>query len=159
MYNHNLQPLIYLILINLLITFYHNLKGDHFLGDSGSLMLSSFIAFLIITLHNENKYDPSHINSAETILILFIVPILDMLRLFFERLIKRKSPVSADNNHLHHILSRNFSIIKSLLIYFILINIPILISIHTSISKYYIIFSIIFLYIIIIFYYKNNFKV
>lgn len=157
-YEHNLGILLYLILFNLILSFYHNIKGHHFLGDSGSLMLSSLIAFLIIMLHNKNIINPNHQNSAESILILFMVPILDMVRLFFQRILRKGSPIVPDNHHLHHLLTRNFSNSKSLLIYFLLINIPILISLNTLISKYYIIAGIIFIYILIIFYYKNKTK-
>ena len=44
-------------------------------------MLSSLIAFLIIYLY-KNINLPSHKNSAENILILFIIPVIDMVRLF-----------------------------------------------------------------------------
>ena len=90
-YFNNLDFLINIIFINLILIFIHNYMGRHFLGDSGSLMLSSFIAFLIIYLHNTNIDMPDSINSSETILIVLIIPVLDMIRLLFERLFKKKS--------------------------------------------------------------------
>tara|TARA_E500000178_G_scaffold312208_1_gene328702 strand:+ start:26 stop:1039 length:1014 start_codon:yes stop_codon:yes gene_type:complete len=154
-YGQKLEIIIYLIFANLLFSFYHNLKGYHFLGDAGSLMLSSFVAFLIIKLHNDNIWDPKHQTSSENILIIFLIPILDMIRLFFERILNKKNPVSADNNHLHHLFLKKHSIGLCLVIYFLLINVPILISLHTSIMKYSIIASVIFIYTILVFYYKT----
>ena len=58
-YKYGLESIIIIILSNLILMFIHNYKGDHFLGDAGSLMLSGFVAFLIIWLHNKNISHPS----------------------------------------------------------------------------------------------------
>jgi len=150
--------LIIIILINLILIFIFNLKSKHFLGDSGSLMLSSFVAILIIYLHNLKLDDPNHSNSAESILLLFIIPVIDMIRLIFSRLIKKLSPAEGDNNHLHHHLIKKFSISKSLSIYFLLVNIPILMSLFTSINKLFIIFFTLLFYSATVIYLKKNGK-
>ena len=157
-YENNLDIIINSILISLVLSFFHNLKGTHFLGDAGSLMLSSFIAFLLIYLHNQNLDIPSYKNNAENILILFLIPVIDMVRLFFERIIKKKSPSTADKNHLHHYLFNKFSKNKSLLIYLISVNLPIFISINSHVNKFFIITSVIVLYSVFIFYYKVSKK-
>ena len=153
-YENNLEIVTNIILINLALIFIHNYKGDHFLGDSGSLMLSSFIAFLIISLHNQNINDPGHENSAESIFILFIIPTMDMIRLFFERLLNKQNPAMGDNGHLHHYLIKKFSIKKALIIYFLSVNIPIIMSLYTSVNKISIIVSTILAYTFFILYYK-----
>lgn len=157
-YENNLDIIIYSVLISLSLSFFHNIKGNHFLGDAGSLMLSSFVAFLLIYLYNQNIGVPNNKNNAENILILFLIPVIDMVRLFFERLINKKSPSTADKNHLHHYLAQKFSENKSLIIYLISVNIPIFISINSHINKIYIIISVIFLYSAFIFYYKYSKK-
>ena len=48
-------------------------------------MFSAFIAFLTIYLHNLNIENPRFQISSETLAIIFLIPIIDMLRLFFER--------------------------------------------------------------------------
>ena len=144
--------LILIILINLILIFNYNLRNRHFLGDSGSLMLSSFVAFLIIYMHNQEILNPNHINSAETILILFTIPVLDMLRLFFARLIKKKNPGKADNNHLHHHLIKKFSLNMTLFYYFLLTNTPILLALFTRINKFIILFFTILIYSALIIY-------
>ena len=157
-FENNLYLFINTILISLILSFYHNIKGKHFLGDAGSLMLSSLIAFLIIYLYNKNINLPSHKNSAENILILFIIPVIDMVRLFFERLINKKKPSTADKNHLHHYLIEKMSNSKALLVYFTFLNFPILVSLYTNLSKVYIIVSIIIFYSLIIFLLKQTRK-
>ncbi len=153
-YDAELYFLFYPVLINLILIFIHNYRGKHFLGDSGSLMLSGFIAFFIIYLHNKNIDIPKHYNSAEMILIIFIIPVLDMIRLFFTRLMNRKNPGVGDNNHFHHYLIKRMSIFQALILYFALINIPILISLYSSLNKFIIIGITILIYFFLIFLYK-----
>ena len=157
-YENNLNIIINVILINLTLIFIHNYKGRHFLGDAGSLMLSSLIAFLIIYLHNENINDPSHKNSAENILIIFLIPVLDMVRLFFERLINKKKPSTADKNHFHHYLIDKYSTKGALIGYFLFVNIPILIALNTTLNKFYIIGVVFLIYFLFIYYYKASKK-
>ncbi len=158
-YKNNVDNIIFIIIfINLILIFIHNYKGYHFLGDAGSLMFSSFVAFLTIYLHSINDGQPNQQTSAESLTIIFLIPILDMLRLFFERLINKKNPYLGDNNHLHHYLVKKFRIKLALIIYFLLINVPIIISLYTSISKLLIILIMILIYFIFIINYKMNFK-
>ena len=86
-YYLNIKDFIYLIIfLNLSLIIIHNLKGQHFLGDAGSLMLASFIALLTIYLNNLNINIPNDKTSAESLTIIFLIPILDMLRLFFKNI-------------------------------------------------------------------------
>ena len=133
-------------------------RGDQFLGDAGSLMLSGFISFLIIWLHNKNIFHPSHGASAETIFIIFIVPVIDMLRLLFERLINKKNPAYGDNQHLHHYLVNKYKLNKALIFYFIFLNVPIIVSLYTSINKIYIISVVLIIYSSFIYHYKRHTK-
>ena len=155
-FDNSLNVLNNIILINLILIFIHNYRGDHFLGDSGSLMLSSFLGFSFIYLYNKNINLPNNQNNTEVIIILFIVPILDMVRLFFERLLNKKSPYSGDNRHLHHYLIKRFSIKKTLIIYFLTINLPIILAFYTAMNKVMIILLIILIYIFSIFFYKRS---
>ena len=154
----DLSFLFYTVIINLVLIFVHNYKGKHFLGDSGSLMLSGFVAFLVIYLHNKNIDIPKHYNSSETLFIIFIIPILDMIRLFFTRLVNKKNPGIGDNNHFHHYLIKRMPIFYALSLYFSLINIPILISLYSSINKFFIIAVTILIYFVLIILYKPSLK-
>lgn len=157
-YNHNIEFIINILFINLFLIFIHNYKGKHFLGDSGSLMLSAFLAFFIIMLHNQDIDDPNHQKSAESILILFIIPVLDMVRLFFARLLSKKNIAEGDNNHLHHYLINKYNNFIALVIYFSMINIPIIVSLNTYINKLVIILLTLFMYILTIYIIKIDYE-
>ncbi len=154
-YQFGAGMIIIIVLINLIIMFVHIYRGDQFLGDAGSLMLSSFVSFLIIWLHNKNISHPSQGASAETIFIIFIIPVIDMLRLLFERLINKKNPAYGDNQHLHHYLVNKYKLNRALIFYFLFLNAPIITSLYTSINKIYIICAVIIIYSSFIYYYKR----
>lgn len=78
-----------------------------FMGDTGSLILGGVLGILSIKFIDFNITVSSalHVKHATTfILALLIVPITDTLRVFTIRLYQKRSPFSADMNHIHHIL-------------------------------------------------------
>lgn len=153
----NFNFIIMIIFFNLILMFFHNLKEKHFLGDSGSLMLSVFVAYLIIYKNNITIDQTEKIQiSAEQIFILFMIPGLDMMRLFIERILKKKDPFSGDRNHLHHYLLNRNSLKKTLIIYFLLMLIPIILKFYLTISSIIIILITTFVYIMLISYLKLN---
>ena len=77
------------------------LKGKYFLGDSGTLFLGSLIGILTIFSYND-QLDLGNTISVEKIFIFFMIPGIDMFRLFLTRLLKKKDPFSGDLDHLHH---------------------------------------------------------
>ena len=107
------------IFIFYLFIFFNIYKGKYFLGNSGSLIIGALIAFSTIKAYNSNF---TQNNSAEDIVILFLIPGIDMLRLFARRIIDKKNPFTADNLHLHHLLSSTFSLEKVLFFYFVIIT-------------------------------------
>lgn len=111
-------------LIILILVFYHIYKGFYFMGDYGVTVAALIIGLGGIASYNLNLDKPSII-FVEELFLLFFVPGLDMLRLFIERILKRKDPFSADSNHLHHILINKFKLKKSLIIYMIISFSPI----------------------------------
>tara|TARA_Y100000590_G_scaffold425033_1_gene532593 strand:- start:831 stop:1802 length:972 start_codon:yes stop_codon:yes gene_type:complete len=109
-YNLTLTNLI--IIINLIILFYFNIKTKYFLGNNGSSIISAIIA---ISLIETNKLE-NIVFSSEIIFILLIIPGLDMLRLFIVRILNKQNPFEGDKKHLHHYLARKFTHINSTLI-------------------------------------------
>ena len=115
--------LIYLILIANSLFFYLNFQNKLFLGDNGSLLIGYLFANLLTKSHNLEKSI-----FADEIIILMFFPVMDLLRLFFKRIILNKHPFSGDVNHLHHRLKKKYgskityfivptSIVLALLIY------------------------------------------
>ena len=130
----------------LIINFYYIYNGYYFLGDSGSLLLSSFIGLL--TINNYATLDlESNLIPVEKIFILFMIPGIDMARVFLIRVFKKKKPFHGDRIHFHHLLIDKFSLKKSLMIYFLTIIIPLLLMELANISYLVIIilYSILFI--------------
>jgi len=91
-----------------------------FMGDSGALMLGFVIAFLTLTTpYKSQTYFLSHtrIHEVNIILATISLPVFEVIRLFFSRLISGASPFNGDRNHLHHILvDSGVSVNKSVLV-------------------------------------------
>jgi UDP-N-acetylmuramyl pentapeptide phosphotransferase/UDP-N-acetylglucosamine-1-phosphate transferase len=72
-----------------------------FMGDTGSLFLGLLMSiFTIKTLQTNTNAELS----ISVSIVLIFLPIFDTLRLFAQRILKKKSPFSADKNHLHHLV-------------------------------------------------------
>ena len=77
-----------LIFFSLCYTLYLNLKKNIFLGDSGSLFLGTLIGLLIIYNYNDKLLENNF--AVENIFIALMLPGIDMLRVFSERIFKKK---------------------------------------------------------------------
>ncbi|WP_423127885.1 glycosyltransferase family 4 protein [Gaoshiqia sp. Z1-71] len=85
--------------------------GDNkvFMGDTGSLILGTFLATLTIKFMEVNyfTFNEFYITQAPLIALgLLIVPVTDTLRVFTIRIKNKRSPFSPDMNHIHHLLIR-----------------------------------------------------
>lgn len=103
------------------IFFFYNIRGKVFLGDGGNYFLSMLLGSIIIKNNNAYPYN----FYAEEIFLLFLIPAIDMLRIFISRIFKGKNPFLGDKNHLHHLMIIFFGNNKTLIIYLLLINIPV----------------------------------
>ncbi|TDO60339.1 UDP-N-acetylmuramyl pentapeptide phosphotransferase/UDP-N-acetylglucosamine-1-phosphate transferase [Sunxiuqinia elliptica] len=86
--------------------------GAHkiFMGDTGSLVLGTILAALLIRFNELNALasDPFYFEHAPIIaLSILIVPVTDTLRVFAIRIYHKKSPFSPDMNHIHHVLLKS----------------------------------------------------
>jgi UDP-GlcNAc:undecaprenyl-phosphate/decaprenyl-phosphate GlcNAc-1-phosphate transferase len=82
-------------------------KNKIFMGDTGSLILGFFLAIMAIQFNevNINLTGPWHIRAAPAVSIgILMIPFFDTLRVFITRIMKNKSPFSADKTHIHHYL-------------------------------------------------------
>ncbi|GAA3618980.1 MraY family glycosyltransferase [Flavivirga jejuensis] len=76
-----------------------------FMGDTGSMIVGFILAYQAISfLHiNHNVEVFSAISNPPALVIaIFSFPLMDTLRVFIIRIIKKRSPFSADRNHIHH---------------------------------------------------------
>ena len=97
------------ILIGSLVPIYYfnfRKKNKVFLGDSGSLLLGGVISMYVIRILTNNYIIKPEFDIHKILFVISILfyPIIDIIRVFFLRLIKGKSPFLADKNHIHHII-------------------------------------------------------
>ena len=78
-----------------------------FMGDTGSLLIGGINAILAMKFIDPGSgpelANPMEASPAIGFTILMI-PLLDTLRVFSIRIVKRRSPFSPDRNHIHHLL-------------------------------------------------------
>jgi len=80
-------------------------KNKIFMGDTGSLLLGTIISVLMIRFNelNIDQTQPYAIASSPGVSLgIIFYPIFDTVRVTLIRIINRRSPFSADKNHLHH---------------------------------------------------------
>ncbi len=78
-----------------------------FMGDTGSLIIGFFCVTMLITFMNLNQKSDYKIDSSVTFFLsVFIYPAFDILRVFYIRLKRKRSPFSPDKLHIHLILKR-----------------------------------------------------
>jgi UDP-N-acetylmuramyl pentapeptide phosphotransferase/UDP-N-acetylglucosamine-1-phosphate transferase len=112
-------------------------KNKIFMGDTGSLLIGLLLSVICIKYNEFSINGNNYTYSFSPILSLAIlsVPLFDMIRVFFIRILQKKSPFSPDNNHIHHqLLLFHFSHLKSTMIILVanLIFIGIVFALRTS---------------------------
>ena len=119
-----LENLTTIILFALIPLYFFNFKKSKkvFLGDSGSLMIGGITSIYVLNILS-NDYIIKEDFDLNKIIFVFSVlfyPILDITRITIKRLIEKKSPFEADNNHIHHILlsylKDHYKVVVSLLL-------------------------------------------
>ena len=137
--------LIKILLISLVSFSYLNYKNKAFLGDSGSLLIAFIVSYIFIKLYNLE-----FINYSDEIVIYMLIPGLDLIRLFVIRILKKRSPLSADRLHLHHVLISRFSQNKSLGLILSIISLPIILNFFGMNNFFTIIVTIVLYFSILI---------
>ncbi len=79
-----------------------------FMGDTGALLVGLICAILtiqFIEVHKSLEGSKYAFTSVPAVAIgILILPLFDTLRVFITRIIRGRSPLSADRNHIHHLL-------------------------------------------------------
>lgn len=142
----NIVLIISLILFSIL-----NYRNKCFLGDSGCFVLVCYLSFMTVYVYNKHLLisEKNYLN-LESIFLLFLIPGIDMLRLFLKRIYMKKNPLKADKNHFHHKLLSTFGNFKALIIYNLMILIPWLLYLLSRPMLPYIIIIVLVIYYIMI---------
>ena len=90
---------------------YYNMFSDKkiFLGDNGSLVMGVILGYLSLDyIYVDTKATELLFGGNKIVILmsLFSYPLVDTLRVFVARILRKKSPFSADKNHIHHHLLR-----------------------------------------------------
>lgn len=99
----------------------YNLQGRLFLGDGGTYGLSAFLALVSVYVYRTSEVALR----ADQLAVMYLVPGLDMLRLFFTRVARGSSPFAGDRDHLHHLFEARFGWKVGLVFYLVLVIAPI----------------------------------
>lgn len=114
------DPLLFAVAGSLAVMLWFNMRGALFLGDGGSYGISAIFGLLAIYAYNHSfaRFD------AGQVALLFLVPVLDTIRLMARRLRQGRSPFSGDRDHLHHYLHARWDWPMGLVIYAVLVAVP-----------------------------------
>lgn len=122
-YNVNVSTL---LIVGIIFFLYLNYKGLCFLGNNGSLLLGFIISYFFIDAYNKN------VITTDEISLIMLIPGIDLIRLFFRRSIQGHSPMKPDNHHLHHYLIKRYNLVKTNIIFGLLIILPTFINFLTA---------------------------
>ncbi len=147
------NELFLLLTVPLIFFIYMNFRNKCFLGNSGV----NFISFLILIYFIES-YQSNSLKSVEEIILLMFLPGIEMIRLFFFRIIKLKSPFLADNNHIHHLLLNYLDHKKVVLITSGYAILPIILFHYFDHSYLVIVLFFVLYFILFLMLSKNNLK-
>lgn len=144
--SHNYFLLIFCIPI--IFFLYLNFKNYCYVGSCGIFFISFLIGCLFIDKYNSNL----NMIYADHIFIYMLLPGIDMLRLFILRIKNGRNPFFADKQHIHHILLKKTSYLKTIGLVFFLYLLPIVFLFLTSNS----IISVVFFFIFYFFLLRKN---
>ncbi len=133
------------VLISIIFFTYLNLKNKAFLGDSGVFILSFILGYVYVKLYNNTIL----FNTADIVLFLFL-PIIDSLRVMFERQFIMNKPIFiADKLHFHHKLLKKYELKTTLVISSLFVIVPHIIFISPFNLEYFLLPFIIIYFLII----------
>lgn len=90
--------------------YFRRKKAATFMGDAGSMLLGFVLAWYFISLSQGGE----RIISPVTTLWIFALPLFDTVGIILRRIVRGRSPFSADREHLHHIfLHAGFSVCRT----------------------------------------------
>ena len=143
-----------LVILILLILLILNLRGKIFMGDNGIYLLGSI---LITSLIYEYNYFESII-FVDEIFFLLIIPGFDLVRLTVTRVYNGKNAFYGDRNHIHHLLIKKYSLLRTNLILLLLTLLPIFSYSLIRINFFVVLILITIIYVSLIFKLKYNDK-
>ena len=129
------QTISIILLASFIPLLYFNYRSMNkiFLVDSGSLFLGGIVSIYVLNILSsdyiiKNEYD---INKMIFVISILGYPIIDIIRVFFLRILNGTSPFVADRNHIHHRLLDKFK--SHLLTSLFIVSMSVLLTIFAQI--------------------------
>lgn len=115
------------------IFFYYNVFYLHgkklFMGDAGSLTLGYVLSFLILHFWQKTPlWNPFLLNLNMVTLSTLLIPLLDVIRVFYSRVHERRNPFTPDKNHIHHRLLRTGMRVRMVMMSLLLLSLFFVVS-------------------------------
>lgn len=123
---------LFLIIFPLLIMIFFNFKNYFFLGSSGN----SLVTILCLYLCFDYNIEFGGNFPFEFYIVIFLIPTIDMLRLFFIRLYTHGKILLKDQNHFHHNLLKKFGTIYANIFYLSICFFPVLVIKFSSMNYF-----------------------
>ena len=139
--------LILLSIISFIIFLLPNFLGKCFLGNSGSYSVAILSSFFYMKLYQKGVVEYSDI------LLIFLIPLLDGLRVTILRIYNKKNPFKGDYSHIHFLIKDNK--IQIIFFYFLIFS-PSILNFFSNDYSAVIGIMAIFLYIIFFIIIKKN---
>ena len=105
-----------------------------FMGSSGSYLIGVIMYFMSVIYLNQTNFQSLPVPRFSFLFSILAIPLYDTLRVFFLRILKKKSPFTADANHIHHRLLKHKLSHASVVFILLLVNI-FLISFNILMTK------------------------
>ena len=142
----HLAPVLIVLALGLAVALAFNLRGLLFLGDGGTYGLS--MLFGLLSIYTYNVGFPRL--SADGIILLFFIPVIDVLRLMVVRIAQRRSPFDSDRNHFHHILLAMLPWHWALAVYLLLAAIPPLVALYFPLATPHMVVALLLIYVVLV---------
>lgn len=100
-----------------------------FMGDAGSLTLGYILSFLILHFWTrQESWDPFELNLNMVTISTLLIPLLDVVRVFYSRAKDGRNPFLPDKNHIHHKLLRTGMRVRTVMVTLLLLSLFLVVS-------------------------------
>lgn len=120
--------------LGVVVTFYYynvfSASGKKlFMGDAGSLTLGYVLSFLVLHFWQKSSFwDPFAMNLNMVTLSTLLIPLLDVVRVFYSRVREGRNPFTPDKSHIHHRLLRTGMRVRAVMFSLLLLSLFFVIS-------------------------------
>ena len=143
-----LIPVLLPLIAALGVLLLYNVTGRLFLGDGGTYGLAALISLAATYSYNFQ----AGAQKAEMFMLMFLIPVADMMRLIVVRMSAGRSPMDGDRDHFHHHLLHWLGWPGGLVVYWLIVLAPCLWALSNPAHAPQLLVGTLVLYFMIIFF-------